>query len=148
MELQILKSDKLGRDVLSRRKRNRIMKGKLTVSLFLDNASPFELSVHRLTPESGQEPPADRQGLMSDTAIAQISERRAKALGQTFYGWAELSVEDAEQDGRIVRPTPTSEDASHADIVLPAETRQNERIRRKHAQKLAEAVQWRPRPDL
>ena len=148
MELRILKSDKLGRDVLSRRKRNRIIKGKASLSLFMDKTSPLELSVHRLTPEPGQEPPADHRGILSDAALVRIADLRAKALGLTFYGWAELSVEDAEQEGRIVRPTPTSDDSSHADIVLPAEAKQDELIRREHAQNLADSVRWRPRPEV
>ena len=143
---RILRGDMLGRDVLSSKDQRKIQKNIPRPPLFIDNTSPFELSVHRLAPKPGQAPPADRPDLVSDKVIARISDKRAKALGRTFYCWAVLSVEDAEQDGRVVRPAPLPGHEQHANIHLPDEARKNEFIRRNHAQNLARHVHWRPRP--
>lgn len=144
---RILKSDKLGRDVLSRRDLKRIQK-KIPTRIFLDKTSPTRLSVNRLTPEPNRQPPADRPDLAADSVIAAIGERRAKALGRNFYGWAELSVEDAEQNGRIVRSSPLPDNPQHADIALPAEAMNDEIAREIHAEELARKVKWRPRPKI
>ena len=142
----MLKQDMLGRDVLSRRLIKAILKGKNPAGLFWDGASPFELSVNRLTPKPGQAPPADRPDLASDTVIAQISDRRAEALGRIFYGWAVISVEDAGRSGRVVQATPQKNNRWHVSIRLPVEAQKDEKIRRDHADWLAANVQWRPRP--
>lgn len=142
----ILKQDLLGRDVLSRKDQRKLKKGVTLPALFMDNVSPFELSVNRLTPNPGEMPPADRPDLVSDTVMAKISDRRAKALGRTFYCWAALSVADAEQDSRIVRPAPLPGNEQHANIHLPDEARKDELIRRDHAHNLAKKAKWRARP--
>lgn len=144
---RLLKSDKLGRDILSSKFRRRIKNGRAPSGIFLDNASPTELSVHRLTPVPNRKPPADRPDLAPDTMIAEIGDRRAEALGRNFYGWAELSVADASEQGRAVRILPLPENQWHADIVLPDEARKKERTRRDHAAKLAGKSKWRPRPE-
>lgn len=146
VEPRMLKRDMLGRDVLYRRLIKDILRGKRPATLFLDNASPFELSVNRLTPKPGQEPPADRPDLASDKVIAQISDRRAKALGRIFYGWAVLSVEDAGLDGRAVHLAPQENNQWHVNIRLPIEAQKNNDIRKRHADLLAAYVKWRPRP--
>ena len=146
VEPRMLKRDMLGRDVLSRRLIKDILRGKCPAAPFLDGASPFELSVNRLTPKPGQAPPADRPDLVSDEVIAQISDRRAKALGRIFYGWAVLSVEDAGLDGRTVHLAPQENNPWHVNIKLPIEAQKNNAIRKRHADLLAAHVQWRPRP--
>lgn len=145
---RILKSDKVGRDVLSRKDRSLIQRRDAPPRLFFDNASPVEISVNRLTPEPNQAPPADRPDLAPDTEISKISDRSANARvpQRNFYGWAELSVRQASQDGRTVRASPLPENQWHADIILPAEAKEKETIRRKHAAKLAGNSVWRPRP--
>lgn len=146
IEPRLAKQDLLGRDVLSRSDRKKIQRGLPLPELFMDSTSSFDLSVNRLTPEPGQAPPIDRPDLASDEVIAQISDRRAKRLGRNFYGWAVLSVEYAEQEGRIVQATPQAGNPWHADIRLPVEAKENIRIRRRHANRLAANIQWRPRP--
>lgn len=146
IEPELKRQDLLGRDVLSRSDRKKIQRGLPVPELFMDSASPFDLSVNRLAPEPGQEPPADRPDLVSDRVIAQISDHRAKRLGRNFYGWAVLSVEHAEQEGRMVLATPQKDNPWHADIRLPVEAKENIRIRRRHATRLAANVQWRSRP--
>ena len=155
MALRILKSDQLGRDVRSRGNRNSIIKGDTPMSLFLDNASPTQLSVSLLTPEPGQELPSDRPGFASDAELAIISDRRVAELkrqdklapNQEFRGWAVISVEDAEQNGRIVRLAPLPGNQQHTNIILPAEAKKNKRILTQHARELAKKCKWRSRPE-
>ena len=150
----LLKADKLGRDVRSRRDRKHIIGGRPCPSLFIDNASPTNLSVSRLTPKPGQAPPVDRPYLCSDAELAQISDRRVSDLkragklapNQEFRGWAELSVEDAGQDGRTVLPDPLPDNRSHAQIVLPAEAEEDYEYRMQQAAALSTKTTWRPRP--
>ena len=146
VEPRIEAADMLGRDVLSSSNRKKIQRGLPLPSLFIDHASPLELSVNRLTPKPDQEPPADRPDLASDAVIAQISDRRAKALGRNFYGWAVLSVEDAEQDGRIVLPAPEEGNDWHANIKLPVAAQNHFLLRKRHASLLAANIKWRSRP--
>ena len=147
IEPRIEKTDLLGRDVLSRSDRRKIQRGMPLPELFMDDVSPFELSVNRLASKPGREPGADRPDLASDTVIAQISDRRAKALGRNFYGWAVISVENAGQCGRIVQAAPQADNPWHANIRLPVKSQKNDSIRRRHAERLATHVHWRPRPD-
>ena len=144
---RVFDADLVGRDVLSDRDRRKILKNRAPPCLFLDKKSPTRLSVQRLAPVPNQAPPADRPDLAPDAVIAEIGERRAKALNRNFYGWAELPVEAAARDGRTVRPSPLPDNQWHADIVLPAEAEKERRQREKHAQALADNAGWRPRPD-
>lgn len=144
---RIESADLLGRDVLSRSHRKKIQRGILLPSLFIDKASPFDLSVNRLAPKPGREPPADRPDLASDEVIAQISDRRAQALGRTFYGWAVLSVEEAGQDGRVVLLAPTEGNDWHVNIRLPVAAQKSFSLRKRHASLLAAHVKWRSRPE-
>ena len=145
---RILKSDKLGRDVLSRSDRRKIQKRRTPAALFMDDTSKTEISVNRLTPEPGQKAPADRPDLVSDEIIATISHRRAKTLGRNFYGWAELLVKHAERKGRTVLATPQDDNDSHADILLPAEAKASREEREEHAEDLAKRTTWCPRPQM
>lgn len=82
-------------------------------------------------------------------AMARLA--RARGLGRTppkrFFGWAEVTVSDAKQDGRTVRATPTEENPYHADINLNLGVeRGDERWRAKqkvHAIQLARRAKWR-----
>ena len=143
----IRQGDKLGRDVRSRGDRRLILKQQAPPCLFLDKASPTRLSVNRLAPVPNQAPPANRPDLAPDAVIAKISDRRARALERNFYGWAELSVEDAARDGRTVRSSQQPDNFWHADIILPAEAEKEQRARERHARALARKTGWRPRPE-
>lgn len=126
------------------------------MSLFIDKASSTRLSVNRLTPEPGQEPPVDDPDFASDAKLAEIGDRRVTELKrqnkispkQEFRGWAVISVEDAEQNGRIVRLAPLPGNPQHTNIILPAEAKENDRILTKHARELAKKCKWRPRPKI
>ena len=126
------------------------------MSLFIDGTSPTRLSVNLLTPEPGQEPPSERPGFASDAELAIIGDRRVADLkrknklspNQEFRGWAVLSVEDAEQDGRTVHHVPLPDNQQHMEIALPADAKESLSIRRAHASKLAQMTHWRPRPKV
>lgn len=86
-------------------------------------------------------------------AIARLAKDRGR--GRTpprqFFGWAEVSVLDAERDGRTVRATPTEENPYHADIHLNLGLeRGDERWKaeqKAHAIQLARRAEWRDGPD-
>lgn len=149
------KSDKLGRDVLSNTDRKKIMRNNAPPKLFMAKAGQPEISVNRLTPGPGQEPPADSVGFASDADLAIIGDRRVAQLKsrgkidlkQKLYGWAELSVDDAEQDGRRVFSSPTKGNPSHAEVFLPINAVYSKQIREYHARELAKKAKWRPRPN-
>lgn len=142
----IQKFDLLGRDVKSRKIRRKIINKRPVPEVFRDRKSPCELSVNRLTPKPNQEPPADHPYLASDRVIEKISARNASAIGQNFYGWIVLSVEDAKKNGRTVCATPSDENKSHADIILPKDAEKDERIRERHIAELVANATWRSRP--
>lgn len=148
------KSDKLGRDVLSNTDRKKIMKNNAPPKLFMAKAGQPEISVNRLTPEPGQEPPADGVDFASDADLAVIGDRRVAELKrlnkispqQKLYGWAVLSVEDTEQNGRRVFSSPEKGNPSHAEILLPIMAMFSKQIRKRHARELAKKTKWRSRP--
>lgn len=112
----------------------------------MDNRSPLALSVNRLTPKQHQEPPANHPYLVSDKMLADISDLRAEMLGKNFYCWAELTVGNVEKSGRKVYATPSDDNKSHADIILPDEAKDDINIRKHHALQLAFYAKFRPHP--
>lgn len=140
----ILKSGTLGRDVKYSKLYKKLKRGRVVPEIFRDNKHPFELSVNRLTPEPNQPPPDNCPHLADDRVIALRSERQAK--NQTFYCWAQLSVEDASRSGRVVQATPMQGNESHADICLPDEARKDESVLEEHVLELAFYAKWRPHP--
>ena len=66
---------------------------------------------------------------------------------QEFRGWAVVSVENAEQSGRIVRLAPLPGNPQHTNIILPIEVKKNKLLLKKHALELADKCKWRPRPE-
>ena len=145
-------ADRVGRGVFSKRNRGDLKKGQAPAALFFDRTSPTSISVHRLTPNAGEHPPADSD-LASDETMADIGDSAARArsasAGETrqFYGWGELSVKDAGKNRRIVRASPLPENPWHADIVLPEICANNAEARWEHAEELAALAVWRPRPE-
>ena len=146
IESGIQKFDILGRDVKSSKICRKIRNRRPVPEAFRDRKSPCELSVNRLTPKPNQEPPADHPYLASDRVIEKISVRNASENGQNFYGWIVLSVEDVKKNGRTVCATPSDENKSHADIILPKDAEKDKRIHERHITELAADARWRPRP--
>ena len=143
-----LKSDKVGRDLCSRSDCRKVKKGETPISVFMDDRSPTEISVNRLTPEPGQNPPTNRPEIASDEVIARISDLRAANINRNFHCWAVLSVKDAEKSGRTVEPSPLEDNEYHMHIALPSEAKKDKDKRREHAEELAADATWRPRPEI
>ncbi len=66
----------------------------------------------------------------------------------TFYGWAVITTEYAENNGRQVVYTPLPDNPYHTDIILPDSAAENRDEQIRHAQELADASLWRERPDF
>lgn len=117
--------DKIGRAVFNERDRDYINNhGKAPTRLFRDNASPVEISVHRLD-------------VKSDKETTMIGDHAAKSRKSgVFCGWAELTVAKASKDDRKVRAL---DEWWHAAIVLPCE-KDDTHEREKHAESLASEV--------
>ena len=65
---------------------------------------------------------------------------------RTFYGWAVLSVDNAERMGRTVRVTPLDDNPYYADIDLHLSEGAEQRDDRiEHAQDLADRARWKER---
>src|SRR5262245_47871770 len=85
--------DKLGRQVFSSSQAKNIAKGKTVHSPFMPPNGSDCISV-------------DRLDLESDLEMSRRGREAGKARNQTFYGWAEISVEVANKDGREARVDP------------------------------------------
>ena len=126
--------DPLGRGVFSSKDKKRVAKKRAPYKLFLPKDPPEKISVSRLEHAS-------------DDVMAKIGDHDGKDRGQTFYGWAKMPAKAARSMERQVRATPTSRNRWHADIVLPDDAKEDERVREKHAFDLARNAVWHPRPD-
>ena len=144
-------SGRVGRGVFTGKEQRKARNGRVPSSVFFDSPASGAISVHRLTSRPGEIPAAD-SGLASDETMAEIGDRDAAERGakdgttRTFYGWGELSVQDAAEDGRKVIASPLPENPWHADIILPAAD-VGDKARRRHAENLAARAIWRPRPE-
>ena len=133
----IAPEEELGRDIYSRRHARRAQRKRVPLNVFLVEEGNTKISVDRLT----FAPP--------DKATAN-AEKRAIARNATFYGWAVVTAEKAGDRGRhvIATPKPEYDNPYHADIVLPELAGEDRDEQKDHAQKLADASQWRERPDI
>ena len=108
-------------------------KGQMSIDNFLDKKSPINISVFLLN-------------FASDEDLTKIGDAMAtqRGPGRSFYGWAEVSVAKASENGREVHYTPQSRNKWHADIVLPVIVQADKKKREYHAGKLARASIPRP----
>ncbi len=126
--------DPLGRGVLSRRRSERAMRGKIDHDTFLEAYGVDSLSV-------------DRLDHASDEVMAEIGDQTADQRGKQFYGWAVVTVEKAGQKGRAVRETPRLDNPYHADIFLNLPDNSERRdLEKQHANALAACAVYRQRP--
>ena len=111
----------------------------------------FADTIGRVKPNAFLEAPhvqrlsVDRTDEAPEEELVRLAEKRAAERSKTFYGWAKLSVADAEKSGRgvEVRASPKTGNRYHADIVLPS----TERTFQKHvANRLARTSRWFRRP--
>ncbi|WP_424947011.1 hypothetical protein [Candidatus Spongiihabitans sp.] len=104
------------------------MKNKHTpISIFLNNKSPINISVFLLD-------------IASNEMLTKIGDAMAKnrGAGRSFYGWAEVSVANASENGREVHYTPQPGNKWHADIVLPVIVQADKKAREQHAKQLVD----------
>lgn len=126
-------NDKVGRAICSRRDARAIKNNKCRPKIFDDQKSLYAISV-------------DRFGFCSDKELTKIQEQRADRVAIkyarecSFYGWAQLKVEDIQQVASV-KASPVEENPYHADICLPTNESEDERIAHLHA--LAAHAQWR-----
>ena len=73
-----------------------------------------------------------------------VAVRYDDGRGRTFYGWATVSEERANQSDRVVEPSPQGDNQYHADLVLPMIVMFNRRTYEKHAVELAAHASWQP----
>lgn len=67
--------------------------------------------------------------------------------GRTFYGWATVRADEAGRNGCDVVATPVPyTNPYHGDIVLPDSAASDREEQTRHAQELADASRWCPRP--
>jgi hypothetical protein len=126
-------SEVLGRRVYSRKRADRAKKGRVQKRLFLAKEGCKVISTDRLFPTK----------LVDIASIARLE--GANRTGP-FYGWAEIAVSNASQEGRRVKASPTRNNPYHADIVLPGRVASDREEQGRHAQKLADASSWRDSP--
>ena len=127
---QIESDERLGRRLSSRKHRNLVRRGNAPVSLFMREDTRI-LSVDRL-----------RDDWLTDAT--NVAVRYDEGRGRTFYGWATVSEERANQSDRVVEPSPQEDNPYHADLVLPMIVMFNRRTYEKHAVELAAHASWQP----
>ena len=133
----IVPEEELGRGVFSQRHAQRARRTRIPHHVFLVQAGNTEISVDRLTFAPSEE-------------ATEIAEETATVRNATFYGWAVVLAEKAEDHGRRVIATPRPERGNpyHADIVLPELSAEDREEQKRHAQELADASSWRDRPEV
>ena len=83
------------------------------------------------------------QYLAQDKAV-ELAKDRADKRGMGFHGWAIIAADDARKSGRDVVPSRArdQDNPAHADIVLPADTTNEDEIRNPHLLELARHSYW------
>ena len=89
----------------------------------------------------------DHVGRNDMATIATERGRGREDGGKVFQGWAILTVNDAEAEGRSVRESPIESNPFHADIWLNLPDEGNRRdIQKKHSVDLAARAFWEDPP--
>ena len=133
----VIKEGAVGRAIFGSKHWGQMKKEHKPPTIFIDNKSPIEISVFLLN-------------FTSDADLTKIGDAMAtqRGPGRSFYGWAEVSVAKASENGRQVRYTPKSENKWHADIVLPVIVEADKKARERHASQLARMSIPRPAVNL
>ena len=130
---ELRKTENIGRSVFSGRAARRARKkGTIIPDVFLESLEADSISVDRM----------DHAPRMVLAALStQIGQNRTRP--QDFHGWAVMTVEDAESNGRTVMVTPNDFNRFHADIFLNLSDDSERRDRQKqHANELATLATW------
>ena len=121
------------RGVFSNNHTRRAARKRVPLNVFLESPGKVELSVDCL----------DAGPLAELTEIAaEVGARRQRS----FYGWAVVRALQAARNGRRAIRTPLPQNPFHADIVLPDRAADEREEQKQHAQELADAAHWLPRP--
>ena len=136
---QIGMEEKLGRGVFSSKDAGRASRNQIPASAFVPPKRRLDISVDRLDFVTTEVATS-----MGDHAAAK---RSTPELERSYYGRVVIKARYAQEDGRIANATPHCCNPYHADIVLP-DSAMDEEIQNKHAQQLASASCWEPRPEL
>lgn len=132
--LEVGSDEELGRHVFSSRHANRALRSTVPHHVFLIQEGRTRISVDRLSVAPASE------------ALAS-AEASADDRGRTFYGWAAVDAGTARRNDRDVLATPIPDrNPYHGDIVLPDSAATDREEQTRHAQELADASRWRPRP--
>ena len=131
---EIEPQEDLGRGVFSSRHAERAERSRVPHHTFLERPGIAGISVDRLSVAPTHE-------------VVAVAEDVAVARQATFYGWALVAADQAGRNGRRVIASPLCSNPYHADIVLPDPTVEDREEQKRHAQELADASQWRARPN-
>lgn len=132
---QVGPDEELGRSVFSSKQANRASRSTVPHHVFLTKEGETWISVDRLSVAPQSE------------ALA-LAQAAGRDRDRTFYGWAEVNATAVRRSGRNVVATPVhGTNPYHADIVLPDAASADREEQTRHAQELADASRWRPRPD-
>ena len=133
----IAPEEELARGVFSKKHAQRAQPTRVPLHVLLVQEGNVEISVDRLTFAA------------LDNKATDIADEIAAARNATFYGWAVVTAEKAGNNGRrvIASPRPERGNPYHADIVLPELSGEDREEQKRHAQELADASEWRERPD-
>ena len=128
------KSELIGRGIFSSSQARSARKNRIHHKVFLENPGVDKISVDRLC-------------CASLSVFVQIGDEIAKNRTngkRNFYGWAVLTVQDAECSSRKVESTPIDGNPFHADICLmnlPSDDPLNI-VQNRHAVELAAKSKW------
>ena len=126
--------EELGRHIFSHRHANRALRSSVPHHVFLIQEGKTRISVDRLSVAPSSE------------ALA-LAEANAADRGRVFYGWATVEARTARRNDRDVAATPVPDaNPYHGDIILPESAAADREERTRHAQELADASRWLPRP--
>ena len=125
---QIGADERLGRRISSQKHLRLVRRGDAPVSLFMRDDTRY-LSVDRL-----------RDDWLADATDVAVGYDQGR--GRTFYGWATVSEEQANQSDGVVEPSPQEDNQYHADIVLPLMVMFDKNEYEKRAVELAAQARW------
>ena len=117
----------------SEKQAKKAARGRVRKSLFLAAEGTVEISTDRVFGDKLSE-------------IAEIATCEGRSRAGAFQGSATVSAKRASDDDRQVLASPTCKNPYHADIVLPKEVISDRNAQGRHAQSLADAACWLPRP--
>ena len=103
----IAPAEELGRSMFSSREAKRARRSRVSHNAFLEKEGQTDISVDRLSIA-----PAKEAVAIADNVGA------ARTPSATFYGWAFLTAEEADCNGRQAIASPLDNNPYHADIRL------------------------------